>query len=267
MFLAAFSALNSHLHTICNEWTFGHPHEEHRLLLFTPFALYASYYHTTPRKHICTPSTQSCHSITSILPHPHITPVDGVPKLRCHKQTLQQAVEVACHGLIDQTTVAYTRTHKQDRKGGQQQGYTSLTVSVTWQHKSNFYYTQPETLYSCSALLWVRCTYIQYIIAICWAEIHQCWYAHSECHAASHWTTLPVSAYAELYQSEFVHPPAAEAHSPVVAVVEVERRLVACAADVVVLEALLIALFTATTLLSSTAEGWGGRGAGNSMKI
>ena len=48
----------------------------------------------------------------------------------------------------------------------------------------------------------------------------------------------------------------AEAHSPVVEVVEEEWTLVACVADVVVLEALLMALFTATTLLSSTDEGW-----------
>ena len=50
--------------------------------------------------------------------------------------------------------------------------------------------------------------------------------------------------------------PVAEAHSPVVEVVEEEWTLVACVADVVVLEALLMALFTATTLLSSTDEGW-----------
>ena len=54
----------------------------------------------------------------------------------------------------------------------------------------------------------------------------------------------------------------AEAHSPVVAVVEEEWSLVACVADVVALEALLMALFTATTLLSSTVEGWEGKEVG-----
>lgn len=60
---------------------------------------------------------------------------------------------------------------------------------------------------------------------------------------------------------EDVQPPLAEAHSPVVAAVE-EWTLVAWVAEVVALEALLMALFTATTLLSSAEVGWGREGEG-----